>query len=181
MKQFETTIDLVGDWQQRTYRWFVSNCGQKWKLVDKKNENLAEVVAKNDFSMVSESDRNSLLAYYYNLFHRIVSPRERKLRVPDAVALFATVPEDMLTELKAGWVVFVQDVTDGRNLEQRQTEKRFEIDSKDVLLDRFRIHHFHLSVKPEKPSCPVLRRPSCRKTWDASMILMSLEITNEFT
>lgn len=150
MKQFETTIDLVGDWQQHAYRWFVSNCGQKWKFVDKKNECLADAVAKNDFFAVSESDRNSLLAYYYNLLHRIVSPCARNLRAPDASVLFAAIPEEKLAGLKAGWTAFEKDVADGHNLAQRQSEKRFEIDGKDVLLDRFKIHHFHLAVKPGK-------------------------------
>lgn len=150
MKQFKITLDLVSDWQQYAYCWFVSNCGRKWKFVNKKNEHLIDAVSKNEFSAVSESDRNALLAYYYNLFHRIVSSRKRKLRTPDASALFASVPDDKFGELHAGWSAFVKDVTDGRNLEQRQTEKRFEIDGKDVLLDRFRIHHFHLAVKPRK-------------------------------
>ena len=150
MRKIEVKIDLVGDWQRDVYRWFVFNCRSKWRFAESKNAHLAEAILRNDFSSVSEGDRGKLMSYYYNLFHRIVPPAKRKLSAPKEGMLFAGVPAEKMPTIKSGWEAFKKDVESGGNLEYRQTEKRFDIDGKDVLLDRVKIHHFHICVAPEK-------------------------------
>ena len=150
MRKIEIKIDLVGDWQKDAYRWFVLNCRSKWRFAEASNAHLADAISRNDFSSVSEEDRGKLMSYYYNLYHRIVPPAKRKLSAPDEGTLFTSVPVERKATIKSGWRAFKKDVEAGENLEYRQTEKRFDIDGKDVLLDRFKIHHFHICVDPMK-------------------------------
>lgn len=150
MRKIEVKIDLVGDWQRNVYRWFVINCRSKWRFVEANNAHLAETILRNDFSSVSEEDRGKLTSYYYNLYHRIVPPAKRKLSAPEEGMLFVGVPAERMPTVISGWEAFKKDVESGENLEYRQTEKRFDIDGKDVLLDRFKIHHFHICVAPKE-------------------------------
>lgn len=150
MRKIEVKIDLVGDWQRDAYHWFVLNCRAKWRFAEENNAHLADAISRNDFSSVSEGDRSTLMSYYYNLYHRIVPPGKRRLSAPDEGTLFASVPAEKIPDVKLGWEAFKIDVEAGENLEDRQTEKRFNIDGKDVLLDRFKIHHFHIRVDPKK-------------------------------
>ncbi len=152
MRRIEVKIDLVDDWQRNAYRWFVLNCRSKWRFAETKNTHLKDAIARNDFASVSDEDRSTLMSYYYNLYHRIVPPAKRRLLAPDEVSLFANVTAEKIPDVKSGWAAFKKDVEAGEDLEDRQTEKRFDIDGKDVLLDRFKIHHFHIHVDPKKRS-----------------------------
>lgn len=150
MNDYDVRIDLIADWHRKVYDWFVSNCGTgEWKFTSEKNDQLAEAVARKDIASVSETDRYSLASYYFNLIHRIVAPLVRKFKAPPDDVLFSNVPADQLGEVKKGFDAFRHDVLTGNSLEQRQTEKRFEIDGKDVLLDRFKIQHFHVRANPK--------------------------------
>ena len=152
MKGFDVKINLVADWHRNIYNWFVANCGcsAKWKFVEEKNAGLVDAIARKDFGAVSEVERNAFASYYFNLLHRIVAPLVRKFKSPSEEALFVNVPADQFVDVKQGFDSFRQDVITGNSLEWRQTEKRFEIDGKDVLLDRFKIQHFHIHVNPKK-------------------------------
>ena len=147
----EVEIDLVADWHREIYRWFVDNCRvAKWKFANLRNKNLSDAIARNDFESASENDRRALASYYFNLQHRIVSRRRRKLEVQTEEELFANIPESLREKMREGWAAFCREVVDGEDLSLRQTVNRFEIDGKDVLLDRLRIHHFHIQEIPKK-------------------------------
>lgn len=150
MKQLEIIIDLVSDWQKGIYNWYVENYGSKWRFVEARNATLEAAVLRHDFASVPKEERGTLVCYYYNLYHRIVPPTKRKLIVLDQEHLFANIASDKIEDVKLGWAAFSSDVDSGLNLEARQTDKRFDIDGKDVLLDRFKIHHFHIRVDPKK-------------------------------
>lgn len=150
MKQLEIKIDLVSDWQKGIYNWYVENYGSKWRFVEARNATLEAAVLRHDFASVPKEERGTLVCYYYNLYHRIVPPTKRKLIVLDQEHLFANIASDKIEDVKLGWAAFSSDVDSGLNLDTRQTDKRFDIDGKDVLLDRFKIHHFHIRVDPKK-------------------------------
>ncbi|MDO5311782.1 MAG: hypothetical protein Q4G55_00070 [bacterium] len=150
MKQLEIKIDLVSDWQKGIYNWYVENYGKKWRFVEARNATLEAAVLRHDFASVPMEERGTLVCYYYNLYHRIVPPTKRKLIVLDQEHLFANIASDKIEDVKLGWAAFSSDVDSGLNLDTRQTDKRFDIDGKDVLLDRFKIHHFHIRVDPKK-------------------------------
>lgn len=150
MKQLEIKIDLVSDWQEGIYNWYAENYGLKWRFVEVRNATLEAAVLRRDFASVPKKERGALVCYYYNLRHRIVRPAKRKLIVLDQEHLFANIASDKIDDVKSGWAAFSSDVGSGLNFEIRQTEKRFDIDGKDVLLDRFKIHHFHICGDPKK-------------------------------